>query len=1336
MNGRTTMGATRQKITTGVVLTGVLLTATGSLSKLRDSAGGKNPASAKLPEERSRAEGPWVASCDFWAPARPVAPTNRQKELIANPRWIINLDGSRSPEQEQVRVTKELQSTSEGEEGECGSGEQQRWGLPQLSSPLTIRTLIAIVPDPVHTNMALQFDRTIDSLTGAAGEYQYVSSYYWLPWKNQPARVSPSEERAVGQQPDATKNEHEPGLIILRCVAPRSSSTLPTSPPPCEGDVNPSGHVLYLFLVGETPTTGIDGLQIQKAFQYQNQLYGPGRTVFRSFRNDDPRNLAIIGPTYSGSAASLRQAVDTRLEKHDGVNSVSVNGITSTTIAANHLMLNANNIKFNAFSSNNAYSSKRLLQLLAQSSSTTNPTRVAVLVEDGTTFGNQTAKSEENEVTPIYIRFPRDISLLRNAQAENGRAESSGADGAAPSPYLHLSLKESNSYDSVPHLSRENTPLSQEAQLMTIARQLQRYDSQYIVISGSNILDLLFLAQFLHRACPDARLVFYNADLLFEREIDNVPFIGTITLTPYPLIAPQANDGDPTAARRAYTDSGSLAFFNAASYTMSGQVEPATPNPGIPIRLTGYRPLPGVANEELSSNLVRPPLWVTAIGSDGYYPLGIASDQASNSDNILPGIFSPPSGNKPSTPKAPIGPAYLWYFLCSLVLLICVSHAGLLCVADFWSPFTRELAVRQSDQPRRRSMYIHIATAMLFCMAFVVAFPLFPTFSVLREYALAKVLSEATLLSGVLAVITTFWKTRNYLRRQSGVKKDWPSLQSGQSLYFVFNVIAWVTLLAVPSLWIYLCCRNQGGGLSSGTSRVGLFFSFRCVHPGSGVSPLLPVLLLLLSWYLWAVFQTWRLRFSSNTRPMLPKKLDPKKLDPKELDLVARPPLFVADDDLEECEHSRSACLFRNITCLLITTEILHRFFNALRRNLGKLPLSDDQPISRVIGGLIVIEYLVFFASFVLLTPVTGLDAFLWALGDIPDPFELLIKALFLPLLIIALTGWLRIIFVWGSLKRGLLDRLENLPIRFAFSRLRSEGRMGMTRQSGLREQWRDMARSAESMRQMINDKCLLNKYPVTDPKRTVLRDLNDGVEKKIMLLRKCIDGEQFSNAEVGLVASANSDLDLRSQDLPERKDGADLALMHSIEVDFAKFGGIVLRDVLIRDWQDKNCSFVERENTDADSSPVGKQAGPDSGTSTPPYIPVAEEFVALRYLSLIRSVLANIRYLMVFVSCTFVLAIVAWNSYPFEPRQLIDWVFTGLLAVLGLGVTWVLAQIHRDAILSRIAKTKANELGAEFYIRIISFGALPLLTWLAYEFPGVGNTILKFLQPGIEVMK
>jgi hypothetical protein len=90
----------------------------------------------------------------------------------------------------------------------------------------------------------------------------------------------------------------------------------------------------------------------------------------------------------------------------------------------------------------------------------------------------------------------------------------------------------------------------------------------------------------------------------------------------------------------------------------------------------------------------------------------------------------------------------------------------------------------------------------------------------------------------------------------------------------------------------------------------------------------------------------------------------------------------------------------------------------------------------------------------------------------------------------------------------------------------------------------------------------------------------------------------------------------------------------------------------------------------------------------------------------------------------------------PLPATRLIDWCFTILLVMLGLGFVWVFAQMHRNAILSRITDTKPNELGWEFYLRIITFGAIPVLTWLAYQFPQIGGGLYKVLQPGLQVVK
>jgi hypothetical protein len=170
----------------------------------------------------------------------------------------------------------------------------------------------------------------------------------------------------------------------------------------------------------------------------------------------------------------------------------------------------------------------------------------------------------------------------------------------------------------------------------------------------------------------------------------------------------------------------------------------------------------------------------------------------------------------------------------------------------------------------------------------------------------------------------------------------------------------------------------------------------------------------------------------------------------------------------------------------------------------------------------------------------------------------------------------------------------------------------------------------------------------------------------------------------------------------------------------------------LIPYWDNKRVGFVEDDGDD-----LGVNAAkPETPAKDPLPILLAEELLVIRYVALIRSVLVNIRYLMLFTCAAFVLSIVAWNSYPFQPHQLIDWCFTLLLVFLGIGVVWVFAQMHRNSILSRITDTTPNKLGLDFYIRILTFGAAPVLTWLAYQFPDVGGSLLRILQPGLQVVK
>jgi len=61
---------------------------------------------------------------------------------------------------------------------------------------------------------------------------------------------------------------------------------------------------------------------------------------------------------------------------------------------------------------------------------------------------------------------------------------------------------------------------------------------------------------------------------------------------------------------------------------------------------------------------------------------------------------------------------------------------------------------------------------------------------------------------------------------------------------------------------------------------------------------------------------------------------------------------------------------------------------------------------------------------------------------------------------------------------------------------------------------------------------------------------------------------------------------------------------------------------------------------------------------------------------------------------------------------------------------------MHRNSILNRITDSDASKLGGEFWVRLATFGAVPVLTWLAYQFPAVGGSILRMVQPGLGLSK
>jgi hypothetical protein len=1375
-------------------------------------------------------EGPWMASCKYWSAAQST-------EALAKdaPRDLdVTLHQTDNTVESHIK-------TSTSPEALCGPGGDV-WGIPKApdtsdhSPEPEISTIVATIPDPIHSHLALDFDRSVDAILLAAADNGYLGSYYWLPWRSQVNSLSTSEAASnpAPKDEDNTR-ERQPGLIILRYTPDAAEWA---NHKDCFSSAS-YRRVIYLFLVSETPALGVNGTQLQNAFKYEKFLRDHHHATLstrpspfaqqptpagqqQAASKCEPQNapvdqLSIIGPFFSGSAASLHEGIEAA--KRDlQPQTVSISGITGTIVAARELDPRGEHI-YRSFGENAGFEQERVLQSLATTGY--DLSRVAVLSEAGTVFGAAAKFSgvakETNETNPqapakspsppgaqpqnprpdidltrrgtiLYLRFPRELSLLRNAQS----SQSSKSDASAPpTPYLNLSLKDYTADDTVPRFSITQSPLSIEAQLMAIAHQLQRARIQFILISASNVLDDIFLAQFLHRACPDARLVvFSGGDLLFERDVDNAPYIGSISISPYLLTALDFGN----KVQWLHSSYQAEAIYNAASYTFwDRSVEPSP-------KLAGYRryPVPN-PDPDRDSKLPLPttqflqiPLWAAVIGADGYYPLGVLNWCGSNLDTIVPTFHlhesDPPTITKCDEQQttAPdmaaglaaqnvwdyvpesinrnsgISPSLVWMVIDIFILILCLLHIVFLWSAQFWSPSTRDLAVDQNDQPHRRSVHLNIGTSVLTAMAFVTAYPLI---LVGHYYHLAfpgHLFAWLTLIAAIFACASTILKTWEY------------RFDSRCPEYAFFNFVAAVALLFTIVLWIVICRSDNLSG--DHHTYVGLYFSYRCLQPLSGVCPLLPILLLLFAWYLWSICQTARLRFSDIHRPRIARIVHTSSYSPSH----APYPLFVPDDVLEKCERPIDYCLYKNMTCLLITREVVRRFCTNLkddsRKIVSYLSTWVGQKLDLVLAGC----YLLLFALCIFASHIHSLDRFLFTpllapfftfitgiasgirIHYGPTPYEFLITALFFPLIMVALSGWFRTILIWGSLNRGLLEPLERLPIRFAFSRFKGGNWMSMLSQSGLHIRWRDMSRSTEAIRQLVHHPYLQSRASLPE-----LKGHYEAINAHIQRLMKSIQaagaalpGDLAATAQPSTTSQDKPAPEATSNqsgptclinlwDRPKPPADDDLCCIYSIEDGYASFCTILLYSELLPYWdlnrtglvEDCNSPLDDEENAKKEQIELAGKVRKTEKTETPEkpdpaFIHLAEELIVVRYVALMRAVLVNMHYLMIFVSAAFVLAIIAWNSYPFQPQRLIDWCFTLLLISIGAGFIWVFAQMHRNPILSRITDTKPNELGRDFYLRIATFGAVPVLTWLAYQFPEIGGNLFRIIQPGLQVMK
>ena len=102
-------------------------------------------------------------------------------------------------------------------------------------------------PDPIQSHLGLDFDRRIDAIEAAALDAGFLIDQFWVPWTG---ALPPPEDidQARAERVLRQMRLRQPGLQIFRS----------------RDDEN---RALFLFLVGETITLGINKAQLSNAIQ-------------------------------------------------------------------------------------------------------------------------------------------------------------------------------------------------------------------------------------------------------------------------------------------------------------------------------------------------------------------------------------------------------------------------------------------------------------------------------------------------------------------------------------------------------------------------------------------------------------------------------------------------------------------------------------------------------------------------------------------------------------------------------------------------------------------------------------------------------------------------------------------------------------------------------------------------------------------------------------------------------------------------------------------------------------------------------------------------------------
>jgi hypothetical protein len=1123
-------------------------------------------------------------------------------------------------------------------------------GADRAPKDASMWSIVATVPDPLHTRMTLFLDGQIEAIERSMQAARWEFAGQWLPWSDHFNGGERDINERLRQRRLQRMGEQMPGILIFRSAV---------------GGF-PARSLLFIFLVPETATSGISGKPFFAALNLAAALASP------------KNKIGLLAPTFSGSFSSLTalikewqaaHSLDTRLSD------VVYSGAVSHKAYADAFKVSTR-LNFHAGGVDTQDYQKVFCEVLDDYHIA--PFNAALLKEDETGYSNSFDPATQCGVR-TYV-FPRDISRLRNAyQEENTSVRDPYMD---PSWNLNFSIRDPNSgEDSIPTFSEVQTPLTQDATVISIAQEFKRSGTEIVFIAAANTLDTLFLMRAIRRNAPDTRVLVENPEVLFVPAASRDPLAGSVLLSSYPMFADGEVwlDGRHTDPRLKFADTAGEGVFNVVQFLLrdlGALLRPAD------FQLRGYR-------QFKKGGHPYPGMWLLTLTRYGFLPLDYHDHHWAETKSLDNGgacgpkedcgwLRANPDKALPEFPRVVVPPRS-WritvFLINAAALLGCVVflRCNLAPVArrPYWLALTEGFGIRLQA--------LLAVTLSLTAVEWILISPeLFPSSQLFGDPAfppLGVFFGLFAIIALMAPIASLIFITLVLTKRRRHHFLD-PRIGHSGIRGALYPVVMLTTFLVITGGWTYSCYRGTDGAF---------FLRFRSLDLYSGSSPGTPLIVLGAVFFFISLTYFKRYTVGGAGRPRFEFSLASEESSPA---VAFQQKWRAATDAIEQCVLAPSRL---TLWAAFRRTGVGLLFLLLCLRVLGTYPSAFEPRWYNVV---------------------------LWV--------ELSLVLYWLAI------GCYDFTLIWKRL-RTMLDLVELLRLQPALKRVardwprrpvwafrRSVSKHRLNRQMLYALHGRVVV--LKNLEKASNAELLT--FAVASANSgtsTVVNPITPRLKTTVEMAEA--DFEAFRNA-----VDANAIESLESPSMASIVDGVSLPgaaqELRNIELHQSTSSEVAAR-ILRQDLRPWWRQSLEEDDVQDPRDERERQEVI--------YLKCCSDFVALQCCRYVAYGVEHIQRIASCVSVTFVLLLVFFNSYSPQGPQLIARFFAALFLVMGYLMIRVFAQMERNPILSRISRTNPGELNAEFWMQLVALGGLPLLGVLAHLFPSLSQFLFQWIAPGVE---